>query len=522
MTQKIRLDLIATSNLVMTPQLQQAIKLLQYNGEQLTEFLLKEVEKNPLLELASDNPTPDATNTNRPDNATTRDATELRHQANQESNSATNTAERVQSNLQDSARNNIIDGDGNHPAPTKTTDQQGNQEFYQADNSMKGAGSFGGEGEEDYLSRVAGRESLQSHLMTQIDLAFINDTLDHKIAVFLLGLVEETGWLTHHWQRDIESLGMPAATIERVLKTLQAFEPAGVFCRNLRECLTIQLADKDLLTRDMIKLLNNLDCFLSGDEKKLLERTGLNPEQIKPLIATIRAQDPKPGLTYQFQPPLAIEPDVVVFKNNLGEWQVELNGRATPRAFLNEKNYQRFLQSPTLQKKDKKFLAEKFYAAKWLIKSLQQRQETILKVASKIVEKQKNFFDHGIENLKPLILRDISTAIEMHESTVSRVTTNKYMATPRGMFEMKFFFTQALEGSDKDNPVSAEVVRHCIKNIIERETPCKILSDDVIVDYLKEMGFQVARRTVAKYRESLSIPSSVTRRKMKNNFLYLG
>ncbi len=501
MNQKVKLDLVTSNNLVMTPQLQQAIKLLQYSGDQLTEFLLKEIEKNPLLELSTDSQAEHAGAGNA---------------------AASQSTEHNNPHVLEGSKDvhGVTDG-ANTPAPSHQ-EQDAEQNFYQNDHSLKGSGSFNNDGDNDAIARVAGQESLQGHLMNQIDILFSKNSPDYKIALVFLGLLEETGWLASNWQQDLTSLGVTSAKVEEVLHKLQTLEPAGIFCRNLRECLMIQLRDKDLLSDNMQCLLDNLDCFISGDEKKLLERTGLTSDDIKPLITIIRAQDPKPGLAYQFQAPIAIEPDVVVFKNSLGEWQAELNSRASPRAILHEKNYQHYTQSRSLLKKDRQFIAEKFYAAKWLIKSLEQRQETILKVASKIIEKQKNFFDYGIENLKPLILRDIASAIEMHESTVSRVTTNKYMATPRGMFEMKFFFTQALEGSDKDNPVSAEVVRHYIKNIIAGETPDKILSDDVIVENLKEIGFQVARRTVAKYRESLSIPSSVMRRKMKNNFLYLG
>ncbi|MCX8516293.1 MAG: RNA polymerase factor sigma-54 [Alphaproteobacteria bacterium] len=495
MAQKVGLELWQGTQLAMTPQLQQAIKLLQFNSAELAEYLSKEVEKNPLLELAGDEPKGQTSGSD----AQSRDA------ANEQDQTIHPNSTNEQMRGKDKGDDNGARNDDG---------------FYQGDQTIGRGGQFSNGGDNDVLQQLQQKESLQEHLLREINLLFADDDNDKKVASVFLGLIEETGWLSANWAEEMKLLNIPTASSDRVLKKLQTLEPAGVFCRNLKECLSMQLADKQLLTPAMQKLLDNLNCFLSGNEKKLLEVIGIKREEVMELITILRAQDPKPGLKYQFHPHIAIEPDLLVFRNSSGEWLVELNHRAQPGAVLNEHSYHRFLQSPQLQKKDKQFLREKFYAAKWLVKSLEQRRNTMLKVARKIIELQKDFFDYGMENLKPLVLRDIATAIGMHESTISRVTTNKFMATPRGLLEMKFFFSQALENSDGDKSVSAEVVRHYIKTIIEREQPDKVLSDDVIVENLKAQGFQVARRTVAKYRESLAIPSSIVRRKRKNNFLY--
>jgi len=302
--------------------------------------------------------------------------------------------------------------------------------------------------------------------------------------------------------------------VETVLARLQKFDPAGVFARSLSECLALQLREKNRLDPAMQALLDNLDLLARRDMPGLMRVCGVDAEDIAEMAAEIRALDPKPGLAFESEVTQTLVPDVFVRPNTDGGWLVELNSETLPKVLVNAR-YHAKVAKGAKTKADKIYLSECLNSANWLVKSLDQRANTILKVASEIVRQQDGFFAHGVQHLRPLNLRTIAEAIDMHESTVSRVTSNKYIATARGIYEMKFFFSSAIASSDGGEAHSAEAVRSRIRDLIEAEKPDEILSDDRLVEILKGSGIDIARRTVAKYREGLKIPSSVQRRRLK-------
>jgi RNA polymerase sigma-54 factor len=293
---------------------------------------------------------------------------------------------------------------------------------------------------------------------------------------------------------------------------MMAFEPVGMFARSLAECLAAQLRERNRLDPCMEALLENLDHLGRRDFKRLMTLCAVDAEDLNEMIAEIRALDPKPGANWETSQLQPVIPDVLMRAAPGGDWILELNPDTMPRVLVNEAFYARI--SKNAERETKTFLAERMATANWLVKSLHQRATTILKVASEIVRRQDGFFRHGVSHLRPLILRDIADEVQLHESTVSRVTANKYIATPRGIFELKYFFTTAIAGSGGESH-SAEAVRHRIRAMVGAETPDEILSDDAIVATLRKEGVDIARRTVAKYREALRIPSSVQRKREK-------
>jgi RNA polymerase sigma-54 factor len=298
------------------------------------------------------------------------------------------------------------------------------------------------------------------------------------------------------------------------LQLLQRLDPPGIFARSLAECLALQLAERGRLDPAMQALLDRLDLLAKRDLAQLMKHCGVDAEDLKEMIAEIRALNPKPGSAFDQSLAQPVIPDILMRPQPGGDWIVELNSETLPRVLVNTRYYARVAKDAR-RKEEKDYLSERYQAANWLVKSLHQRATTILKVASEIVRQQDAFFRRGIQHLKPLILRDIADAISMHESTVSRVTTNKHMATPRGLYELKYFFTAAIASSGGGEAHSAESVRFRIKSLIDAETVEGVLSDDKLVEMLKAEGIDIARRTVAKYREAMKIPSSVQRRREK-------
>ncbi len=337
---------------------------------------------------------------------------------------------------------------------------------------------------------------------------------DRLIAHHLLDLVDDAGYVQGELADVAERLGAEPAGVERVLLRLQHMDPPGVFARNLAECLALQLRERDRLDPAMQALLDHLPLLASRNLAELVRVCGVDAEDIQQMAAEIRSLDPKPGLA--FDPAIAdpVIPDVLMRSDGEGGWIVELNTDALPRVLVNNAYYAQVSRGAR-GKPDREYLSERFQAANWLVKALHQRATTILKVSREIVRQQDGFFRHGIQHLKPLVLRDIAAAIAMHESTVSRVTSNKFMASPRGMFELKYFFTSSIAATNGNAALSAETVRFRIKALIDSERSDGVLSDDQIVDILIKNGVDIARRTVAKYREGMRIPSSVQRRREK-------
>ena len=291
------------------------------------------------------------------------------------------------------------------------------------------------------------------------------------------------------------------------------FDPPGMFARDLRECLAAQLADRNRLDPAMQRLLDNLDMLARRELRGLMQVCEVDSEDLADMIGEVRALDPKPGAGFDLGPMQQVIPDVLMRVAPDGGWLLELNPDTMPRVLVNEAYHARV--SVRAGKEERTFLGENLSSANWLVKSLQQRANTILKVAAEVVRQQDGFFSGGVGHLRPLILRDIAEAVEMHESTVSRVTANKYIATPRGTFELKYFFTTAINAVAGGDAHSAESVRHRIRALVQAEDPEDVLSDDAIVAALRREGVDIARRTVAKYRDALRIPSSVQRKREK-------
>jgi RNA polymerase sigma-54 factor len=333
----------------------------------------------------------------------------------------------------------------------------------------------------------------------------------------LLDHIDESGYLRADLAAIATRLGVDVKRVEEVLLRLQRMDPPGLFARNLSECLALQLRELDRLDPIMEKLLANLSLLASHDLKKLRDICGVDDEDLRDMIAEVKALNPKPALSFDHFVSQTVVPDVLMRplpKSKGGGWAVELNNDTLPRVLVNKTYYAEVTKQPR-DKQASQFINEQMNTANWLIKALDQRAQTILKVASQIIEEQEAFFTYGVEYLKPLVLREVALAIGMHESTVSRVTTGKYLGTPRGVFELKYFFSSGVGSTDGQGSFSAEAIKARIKTLVDAEKPEAVLSDDDLVDKLKAEGIDIARRTVAKYREAQGIASSVQRRRQK-------
>jgi RNA polymerase sigma-54 factor len=373
----------------------------------------------------------------------------------------------------------------------------------------------GGRADDNYNpeSFVSAAPTLADHLSEQLPLVF-TDPAQRLIGQYLIDMVDEAGYLSGDLGDVAEKLGAPIAAVESVLSVLQTCDPPGVCARNLAECLALQLKDRDRYDPAMRALVEHLDLLAKRDFAALKAVCHIDDEDLADMIAEIRHLNPKPGLAFSTAVIQPVVPDVFVRQGPDGGWLVELNSDTLPKVLVNQSYYaavSKSAKTPT----DKSYLADCLQNATWLVRALDQRAKTILKVATEIVRQQDAFLTHGVQHLRPLNLKTVADAIGMHESTVSRVTANKYMATGRGTFELKYFFTSAIAAADGGEAHSAEAVRHRIKQMIDGERPEDVLSDDTIVAKLRDAGIDIARRTVAKYREAMKIPSSVQRRREK-------
>jgi RNA polymerase sigma-54 factor len=342
----------------------------------------------------------------------------------------------------------------------------------------------------------------------------VGDPAQRLIARYLIDLVDEAGYLAGDLETVAEKLGAPLADVEAVLAVLQTFDPAGICARNLAECLAIQLRERDRFDPAMQALIANLELVAKRDFAGLRRICGVDDEDLADMLRELRALNPKPGLAFGGAAVQPVVPDVLVRRAPDGTWRIELNSDTLPKVLINQR-YHAQVAKARGSEKDKAYVAECLQSATWLVRALDQRARTILKVSTEIVRQQDGFFEHGVRHLRPLNLKTIADAIGMHESTVSRVTANKYMATERGIFELKYFFTASIAAANGGEAHSAEAVRHRIKSLVDEETPQSVLSDDTIVEKLRDVGIDIARRTVAKYREAMRIPSSVQRRREK-------
>jgi RNA polymerase sigma-54 factor len=495
----------------MTPQLMQAIKLLQLSNLDLAAYVEGELERNPLLEHASEGeaPAPDPS----PDGgealpAVEGDAPVGDYGGQNLISEDLETSRAAMENRLGTDLGNVFPDDAGPQAPRAGADQPA------AYSEWATAGN-GGRDDSDYNLEafVSAELTLGDHLAEQLMLA-ISDPVRRMIAQYLIDLVDDAGYLSGDLAGVAEKLAAPIAEVEAVLAILQGFDPPGVCARNLTECLAIQLKERDRYDPAMAALVGRLDLLAKRDLASLRRICGVGDDDLTEMIAEIRALNPKPGLAFGSTVVQPIVPDVFVRPSPDGGFVVELNSDTLPKVLVNQR-YHTELAKNAAKDSDKSYLAENLQSATWLMRALDQRAKTILKVSTEIVKQQDAFFAHGVQYLRPLNLKTIADAISMHESTVSRVTANKYMATNRGIFELKYFFTSAIAASDGGEAHSAEAVRHRIKQLIDAESTDDILSDDTIVEKLRAVGIDIARRTVAKYREAMRIPSSVQRRRDK-------
>ncbi len=507
-----KLEMRQGQQLVMTPQLQQAIRLLQLSNVELCSFVEQELERNPLLERDEASVEPAAEEIDR---------REVKEREGDDADGVDWALDQKPISLSEPNRNSgVTDSDGGYEGEGASREAPSSGEAGAPTTDLgswstvkSGGGSFETDNStfEDF---VAAGKSLADHLNDQL-LLNVPDPAERLIGSHLIHMVDEAGYLQGDLNDLAERLGAPLSRIENVLKTLQTFDPPGVMARSLAECLALQLKEQNRYDPQIALLLDNLELLGSHNLSALKRAVGVDSQELAEMIAEIKTLTPKPGLKFgsvQIQPVL---PDVMVKPMRDGSWMVELNTETLPRVLVS-RSYYATVSKTTRSDKEKGYLLECLQNANWLVKSLDQRARTILRVAEEIVRQQDGFLTHGIEHLKPLNLKTVADAISMHESTVSRVTSNKYMATPRGVFELKYFFTSAIASADGSADAhSSEAVRHRIKLLIDVETAETVLSDDKIVELLKRDGIDIARRTVAKYREALRIPSSVQRRREK-------
>ena len=491
-----RLDLRQSQTLVMTPQLRQAIKLLQFSNIEVNSFVEEELERNPLLER-DDSPEPPIGERAALDQLEPRNPVEM--------------------DSADAARSDILPAESGSPLDTEhaeTHDPGGAGDGMPLAGRMDGGGgSHSFEGDERGIDDFAGSDrSLRDHLGEQLRLNF-TDPVDRMIGAHLIALLCPAGRLTADPVAIALAMGLPLDRVESVRWQMIRFDPVGLFARDLRECLAAQLMERNRFDPAMQILVDNLELLARRENKHLMTLCGVDAEDLTDMIAEIRALDPKPGATWDTTPAQLVVPDLLMRPLPDGGWIIELNPETMPRVLVNERFYAKV--APQAKKDEKVFLSERLANANWLVRSLQQRAQTILKVAAEIIRQQDGFLRLGVAHLRPLILRDIAGAVELHESTVSRVTANKYIATPRGTFELKYFFTTAIHATNGGDPHSAEAVRFRIRGMIGQESLDDVLSDDAIVAVLRREGVDLARRTVAKYRDSLRIPNSVQRRRDK-------
>ena len=495
-----RLEIRQGQGLVITPQLQQAIKLLQLSNQELDAFVEAEMERNPLLQR--DEPGAGEGESAPAEAAASPDGAELSfsdHEAAERSHNVDATDSEVYGDASPGER-----------ASDRMTDeaQPGLSDWSGAG---KGGGSFtDGEGGE----RPDHREpTLWEHLQAQASSAGLSAG-DHAVALTLIDMVDEGGYLRGDLAEVADRLGCGVERVEAVLAVCHGFEPTGIMARSVPECLKLQLVERNRFDPAMAALLDNLELLARRDLAALRSVCGVDAEDLSEMITELKALTPRPGAGFGGEPAQTVIPDVHVRPDPAGGWKVELNADTLPRLLV-DKRYHATVAAGARSETEKAYVADIAAQANWLVKSLDQRARTILKVGSEIVRQQDAFLAFGVEFLRPLNLKTVADAIGMHESTVSRVTSNKYVSTPRGVFELKFFFTAALQSMDGASTHSAEAVRHRIKSMIDHEVrDGDILSDDRIVELLNEAGIDVARRTVAKYREALRIPSSVQRRRM--------
>ena len=469
------LKLKQSQSLVMTPQLQQAIKLLQLNNLELSNLINKELEENPFLE-----------------------------------NESSEEFKEISDDKTEDLNESFLSGESIADEPKNDYENRWDTDSFQTYENKKTNYDSVDPGSvlEQTLSE---KVNLKSILKSQAQLEF-KDVIEKKISELLIDYIEPSGWLLQSIE-ELESFsGYSINQIKDVLLRMQQFEPSGVFARNLKECLILQMKSQEILTEKNKIIIENLEMLGEGNLKELQKLSSMKEEELRETVQEIRLLNPKPGLKYSDESLDLLSPDVIVTKSK-NDWSVELNNSTLPKITVNHE-YVNEIENLKCSDNDKKFISENINSAKWLLKAIEQRNITTLKISSEIVNQQREFFEKGKKFLKPMILKDVAKKIDMHESTVSRVTSNKLILTPRGIFEMKIFFSASINSVTEGESHSAASVRESLKKLISSEPMNSPLSDEALVSKLQHEGINLARRTVAKYRELLNIPSSSTRRRM--------
>ncbi|MEW4468502.1 RNA polymerase factor sigma-54 [Parasphingorhabdus sp. JC815] len=501
-----RLDLRQSQSLVMTPQLQQAIKLLALSNLELETYIAEEIEKNPLLE------TGDLTVEEKSNEGGESDTDTLPEPGSQGSDEILSSGPAASESALDMAgdadqfsNNSLSESDG-----VLDSALDGGLSLNGGLSGSSSSGAIGGEAP-DFDNMLAAETTLAEYLMEQAG-AILSGS-DLFIARHLIDQIDECGYLQADLLEFANRLGVQLDDVQRILNQVQTFDPVGVGARDLAECLALQAQEADRYDPAMAQLIDNLDLLAKGALPQLKRICGVDDEDLMDMIAEIRAYDPKPGCKIGGGDVQVVVPDIFVAERS-GKWVVEINSATLPKVLVN-RTYLAELKDGAQDKASKEWLNDCLADASWLVKALDQRQRTIIKVATEIVKQQESFFHDGVAHLRPLTLKNVADKIEMHESTVSRVTSNKYLSCSRGTFELKYFFTSGIQSSTGGEAASAEAVKSHIKSLIDNEDPKKILSDDKLVTLLRGRGFDIARRTVAKYREALGLGSSVQRRRQK-------
>jgi RNA polymerase sigma-54 factor len=513
-----RLEIRQSHALVMTPQLMQAIKLLQLSNLDLAAYVEGELERNPLLERAEGAGEAGAEGASDQGSGDRRAAEQDAAPVGSASAEGDWRQAGGERGNGEARERSAADLDDVPPADADAASSRSNGEMPGSYSEWAGTGGGGRDGGDYNLEAfVSAETTLADHLAEQLALT-ISDPARRMIGQYLIDLVDEAGYLNGDLVTVSEKLGAPRAEVDAVLKIIQTFDPPGVCARSLDECLAIQLKERNRFDPAMEMLVSHLDLLAKRDLAALRRLCGVSEEDLTDMIGEIRQLNPKPGLAFGSTLVQPIVPDVFVRAGPDGGFIIELNSDTLPKVLVNQ-IYHAEVAKTAKNDKDKSYLADCLQTATWLIRALDQRAKTILKVSTEIVRQQDAFFANGVQHLRPLNLKTIADAIDMHESTVSRVTANKYMATNRGIFELKYFFTSAIAAADGGEAHSAEAVRHRIRQMIDAEPAEQVLSDDTIVEKLREAGIDIARRTVAKYREAMRIPSSVQRRREKQSSL---
>ena len=528
-----KLEIRQTQALVMTPQLQQAIRLLQLSNLELSQYVEQELERNPILERADSDGVSevakieDGNLINDPqvdnlgeaiaasdginDEGTVGDTAAVELDSNELP--GTNGLDSIEGSLDANYRENYSnDSITDASAADKQSTDDGGYEV--RDWSDVGAELYGSNSGTATLEQVLSSErSLKEHVLEQLNVLLTEPVL-RIIGQDLTYHLDESGYLTEDTEFIADRLGSDKELVDSVLVQMQQFDPPGIFARDLAECLALQLREKNRLDPAMQILVENLHLLASMNMPLICETCGVSVEDAEDMIVELKALNPKPGQTFDHDVAVPVVPDVFVTGTPDGGWNVELNSDNLPRLLVNRQYYVE-VNKVAGRKEDKTYILECLQSANWLVKSLNQRARTILSVASELVRQQDDFLANGVQNLRPLNLRAVAEKVGIHESTVSRVTSNKYVATPRGVFELKYFFTSALAAADGGEDHSSEAVRDQLRDLIENETVNTVISDDKLVDILRSTGVGIARRTVTKYRNAMGIPPSAQRRRIK-------